>query len=79
MSATASSSALKATCAPPNIGIKNSGQIGVAELNKEINRCPATMLAARRTARVPGRISLLTNSIITIKDIRTPGVPWGIK
>lgn len=37
------------------------------------------MLAAKRTARVPGRITLLTVSIRTIKGIRTGGVPKGTK
>jgi len=37
------------------------------------------MLAARRTARVPGRIMLLIVSINTIKGISTEGVPWGTR
>jgi len=36
-------------------------------------------LAASRTERVKGRISLLTISIITIKGIRGPGVPDGTR
>jgi hypothetical protein len=44
-----------------------------------INRCPATMLAARRTDSVIGRIKFLTSSITTIKGIRTSGVPDGTK
>jgi hypothetical protein len=39
------------------------------------NKCPAIILAANRIARVPGRITFLTVSIITIKDIRAAGVP----
>lgn len=37
------------------------------------------MLAAKRTAKVPGRIIFLIVSINTIKGIRTEGVPWGTK
>lgn len=37
------------------------------------------MLAASRTARVPGRITFLIVSINTIKGIRAPGVPWGTR
>lgn len=43
------------------------------------SRCPAIMLAARRTERVMGRIMLLMISMITIKGIRTGGVPEGTK
>lgn len=42
-------------------------------------RWPAIILADKRTARVPGRIIFLIVSIITIKGIRTEGVPWGTK
>jgi hypothetical protein len=43
--------------------------------NKVISRCPAIKLAVRRTHRVIGRMMFLVNSIITINDIRTAGVP----
>jgi len=43
------------------------------------NKCPATMLAASRIESVPGRITLLTVSIITITGIRATGVPLGTK
>lgn len=42
-------------------------------------RCPAIILAANRTAKVPGRITFLTVSIKTIKGISAPGVPAGTK
>lgn len=42
-------------------------------------RWPAIMLAERRTAKVPGRITLLTVSITTMNVIRAEGVPWGTK
>lgn len=45
----------------------------------EIRRCPAIILAANRTERVNGRITFLTISIITIKGIKTEGVPRGTK
>jgi len=44
-----------------------------------INKCPATILAARRTDRVMGRIKFLTNSIKTIRGIRAAGVPDGTR
>jgi len=44
-----------------------------------IKRCPATILAASRTDSVIGRIKFLTSSIITIKGIRTSGVPDGTR
>lgn len=47
---------------------------------KRVNkRCPAIILAARRIANVPGRITFLTVSIKTINGMRTGGVPWGTK
>ena len=42
-------------------------------------KCPAVKLAARRTPRVIGRISCLTNSIATIKTNSQFGVPFGVK
>ena len=47
--------------------------------SKVSKRCPATILAANRIERVPGRIILLTVSIITITGINMPGVPVGTK
>lgn len=43
------------------------------------SRWPAIILAANRTAKVPGRIMLLIVSINTMNGIRTGGVPWGTK
>jgi len=43
------------------------------------NRCPATILAASRIESVPGRITFLTVSIITIIGINIVGVPLGTK
>lgn len=42
-------------------------------------RCPAIILAASRTAKVPGRITFLTVSMRTIKGMRAPGVPRGTR
>jgi len=47
--------------------------------SRVIKRCPATILAIRRTAKVKGRIMFLIDSIRTIKGIRAPGVLWGTK
>lgn len=52
---------------------------GARELNRVKSKWPAIILAARRTARVNGRITLLINSIMTIKAINGPGVPSGTK
>jgi hypothetical protein len=47
--------------------------------NNVSNKCPAIILAESRTAKVPGRITLLIVSINTIKGIKTEGVPCGTK
>lgn len=44
-----------------------------------MRRCPAIILAERRIAKVPGRIKFLIVSITTMKGMRRPGVPWGIR
>jgi hypothetical protein len=44
-----------------------------------INKCPAIILAVKRTASDPGRIKLLIVSMHTINGISTAGVPAGIK
>lgn len=46
---------------------------------KLINKCPATILAARRTDSVIGRMKFLTSSIIIIRGMSTSGVPEGTK
>ena len=51
----------------------------VAPIKREIKRCPATILAANRMARVMGRIKDLMVSMTTIKGINNTGVPLGIK
>jgi len=47
--------------------------------SKVISKCPAIILAANRTAKVPGRIIFLIDSITTMNAIRAGGVPWGTK
>lgn len=44
-----------------------------------ISKCPAIILADKRTAKVRGRIILLVVSIRTIKGINPGGVLWGTK
>lgn len=44
-----------------------------------ISKCPATMLAIKRTARVRGRITFLMDSINTINGIKAPGVLCGTR
>jgi len=64
----------------PPINIRPlAGERGEPLLINLIKRCPATMLAANRTDSVIGRIKFLTNSIITIRGIKAPGVPVGTK
>lgn len=41
--------------------------------------CPAIILATNRIDKVKGRIILLKDSIITIKNIKIKGVPKGTK
>ena len=53
--------------------------VGITPLRSVKSRCPATILAANRTARVNGRIRLLVSSIKTIRGISPPGVPKGTK
>lgn len=43
------------------------------------SKCPAIILAANRTASVPGRITFLIVSIKTIKGIKAGGVPKGTR
>lgn len=47
--------------------------------NNDISRCPAIRFAVKRTQRVIGRIRFLVISIMTMKDMRMGGVPWGTK
>lgn len=42
---------------------------------RDISKCPAIMLAVRRTHRVIGRMILLVSSISTMKFISASGVP----
>jgi len=53
--------------------------LGAILLIRTISKCPAIMLAANRTARVPGRMMFLTVSMHTMNGIRAGGVPWGTK
>lgn len=47
--------------------------------SRVINRCPATILAISRTARVRGRMIFLIDSISTINGISAEGVLWGTR
>ena len=53
--------------------------LGPWDPNKVNNKCPATILAARRIDKVIGRIIFLTVSITTIIGIRKEGVPKGTR
>lgn len=48
-------------------------------LNRHKRRCPEIILAARRTAKVSGRIKLLIVSIKTINTESIIGVPLGTR
>ena len=52
---------------------------GARDPIKVNKRWPATIFAASRTARVPGRMTPLTSSIRTIKGIKGYGVPSGTR
>jgi hypothetical protein len=58
--------------------IINFGLFSGIFLNKLINKCPATIFAISRIAKVIGRIKFLIVSIITINDESIIGVPLGI-
>lgn len=79
MQATAHSNVINAN--KPTIKPANTKppKFGPCLPNKTNNKWPATIFAASRTARVPGRIIELTVSIITITGIRGAGVPRGTK
>ena len=53
--------------------------IETLDLRRQSNRCPAVMLAIKRTLRVNGRMRFLTSSIKTINLMSAPGVPFGTK
>jgi hypothetical protein len=55
------------------------GLVGIRFLKRVNKRCPAIMLAAKRTERVIGRMMLLIISMRTMKGIRGAGVPKGTK
>lgn len=63
----------------------NKLDINDPRFNKEIDlinpkiTCPAIILADKRTARVSGRMIILIDSIITIKNINPIGQPKGTK
>lgn len=54
-------------------------EVLICPARRDSKRWPAIMLAASRIARVAGRIVWLTASIITIKGINGPGVPFGTR
>ena len=66
-----------------NIEITNKTSLNLlpqaGELKRVINKCPATILAAKRTAKVKGRITFLTISIKTIKGAKGIGLPIGTR
>ena len=79
MKATADSKVRSKIC----VEIKEISTMFLAEAvwlpNKVISKCPATILAIKRTARVRGRIMFLIDSIKTINGMRILGVLWGTK
>ena len=53
--------------------------IDTLDLKRHKSKWPAVIFAIRRTLRVKGRMTFLTNSIITINLINALGVPLGTK
>ena len=65
---------------PTNAGIITlNPKKGAGEETRTKSKCPATILAASRTARVKGRITDLMISISTINGTNTGGVPLGTR
>lgn len=79
INATADSSVSSNTCVIINNQIIVIGRLGPWFPSKVRRRCPAIMFAARRIAKVPGRIMFLTVSIKTMNIISGPGVPCGTR
>lgn len=70
---------VNAFCPIISIEINVADKEGPVLPKRVSNRWPAIILAANRTAKVPGRITFLMVSINTIKGIRAPGVPCGTR
>jgi hypothetical protein len=66
-------------CAVIRIPIKDCLIVGPLFPRSVSKRCPAIMFAVNRTAKVPGRIILLTVSMHTINGIKAAGVPCGTR
>lgn len=79
MIATADSSIKRSSCVIINNEINTDERELPVFPSKVNSKWPAIIFAESRTAKVPGRITFLIVSIITIKGIRTAGVPWGTK
>lgn len=79
MTATAVSNISSIICVTMKRGSRRAGILGPWFPSRVRRRCPAIMFAASRTARVPGRMVLLTVSIHTMNDISAGGVPWGTR
>lgn len=79
MNVTANSKVSKADCGMVNAILNTINVFIETFINKLINRCPATILALKRTAKVRGRMIILIVSTITINGLKILGVPWGIR
>lgn len=55
------------------------GRVRAAPPIRDINRCPAIILAVNRNVKAKGRIKFLRISTIDIKLIRPTGVPFGTR
>lgn len=79
MQATAHSSVARRTIATISPLITIPDAAGPCPPRRVRRRCPATMLAASRTAKATGRTNSLMVSIRTIRGISAPGVPSGTR
>lgn len=77
MKATATSKVNKATWVRSRVTKIKFEEEAVWFPKRVISKCPATILAIKRTDRVKGRITFLTLSIKTMKGIRRVGVLCG--
>lgn len=76
---TADSRVSRAICTMIRKLIRGKDRIGPVFPKRVIRRWPAIILADKRIASVPGRITLLMDSMHTINGMSTGGVPWGTR
>jgi hypothetical protein len=79
MRATPNSSTDKVKSAEKKASFTAADEVIMGMEHKSSSKCPAIILAAKRMARVNGRITDLISSIKTITGTKTAGVPKGTR